>query len=479
MPGKLLSNDALPVHYKSCDESVPAYKQIPSQQWIAVTCFTLVYSMVNTGMAIFVLPMEAERLNGTNGGLWVGIYLAVCGATQVVCPIAGKLSDRHASKHGRRRPFMVAGTAATIIAFFGMRLASMMIWPKVYLFFLFSAEVALNVVYSAQCGIPADLQARQRERNQEDDDGAKGIVSGYIALHSFMGSIAAMGMIYFTRTNAVQVEYPIYIAALAIACFIVCTSVKEESSEHLGKAGLSSLSWQELANAFTIDLEQDLDFFWVCAGRCFYYISTSSVVFLYYYIRDMIKVGSESAVRSHLASLVVFAQLIGAICSVPCSHLSNKVGRKVVIYAANMLMAMTFVLYSIAPQCGDLAWSVVLAAGFCFGVGSGAYLSVDYALALDCMPAGKTPAEAFGLWGVAGFIGSTVGPLVGGLLLSATLPGGPLDDGDVHLKRSSMPGHAVEEYPYIGYVAVLLITGSAMNAVVAFFTSKIQTSSVR
>lgn len=455
-------------------------KPVPPPQWVAVTCFQFVYSMVNTGMALFVLPMEAERLNGTNGGLWVGIYLAVCGATQVVCPIAGKLSDRHASRHGRRRPFMVVGTAVTILAFFGMRVASMMLWSKAYLFFLFSAEVALNFVYSAQCGLPADLQATQNGKSKEDDDGANGIISGYIALHSFLGSIAAMSMIYLTRTNTVQVEYPIYIAALAIACFIVCTSVKEESSEHLGKHGWRSLSWQELAKAFMIDLDEDLDFFWVCAGRCFYYISTSSVVFLYYYIRDMIKVGHESSVRSHLASLVVFAQLVGAVCSVPCSHLSNKIGRKVVIYIANLLMGMTFVLYTIAPKCGDLAWGVVLAAGFCFGVGSGAYLSVDYALALDCLPAGKTAAEAFGLWGVAGFVGSTVGPLVGGFMLSATLPGGPINDDDVHLKRwPSVPGHVVEEYPFIGYAAVLLITGSAMNIVVAFLTSKIRASSVR
>merc|ERR1719424_1132735 len=164
-----------------------------------------------------------------------------------------------------------------------------------------------------------------------------------------------------------------------------------------------------------------MDFFLVCAGRVFYYISTSCVVFSYYFIRDMIIDGDDASVRSHLATLIIVAQLTGAACSIPCSHLSNKVGRKQVIYGANALMATCFCLYMIAPKCGSFAWPVVLLAGIIYGVGSGAYLSVDYALALDCMPARKTTAEAFGLWGVAGFLGSTIGPLVGGTLLAESL----------------------------------------------------------
>jgi MFS family permease len=222
---------------------------------------------------------------------------------------------------------------------------------------------------------------------------------------------------------------------------------------------------KEIRNSFLIDLNEDIDFFWVCAGRVFYYISTSGVVFLYYYIRDMVVTSDEAAVRSHLATLVITAQLVGAACSIPCSQLSNKVGRKVVIYGANALMATTFVLYTIAPKCGVFTWPAVLCAGICYGIGSGAYLSVDYALALDCMPAGKTTAEAFGLWGVAGFLGSTVGPLLGGYLLSASVPTGS--------HRWPRAAEASEVYPWTGYALVLLLTGSCMNAVVAFLTSKI------
>jgi len=258
----------------------------------------LVYSLVNTGMALFVLPLEAERLNGSNTSIWVGIYLAVCGLTQVVCPVAGKLSDRHASRYGRRRPFIVTGTAVTVLAFAVMRVASFMIWPKVYLLALFIGELSLNIVYSAQCGLPADLQGIHKcslsSSLQDEDDGTKGIISGYVALHSFLGAIVAMATIYLTRAYAVQVQYPIYMASLVIACFMVCTSVREASTDHLLASSQVPLSFKELRSSYLIDLEKDLDFFWVCAGRVFYYISTSGVVFLYYYIRDMVVEGDEA-----------------------------------------------------------------------------------------------------------------------------------------------------------------------------------------
>jgi hypothetical protein len=346
---------------------------------------------------------------------------------------------------------------------------------------LLCAQMGMNVVFSAQTALPADLQGIQKGGSDSEDEGTRGIVSGYVALHSFMGAGVAMVTIYLLRDYSVQANYPIYLASVFIACCIICMSVQEVPTDSQQRQ--KSLTFQEIRDTYLIDMHEDLDFFWVIAGRMFYYISTSSVVFMYYYLRDMIVVGDESAIRSHLAALCIIAQLVGAIVSIPCSHLSNKVGRKAVIYGANALMASTFIIEAFAPKLGSLAWPSVLLAGIGFGAGNGAYLSVDYALALDCMPAGKTTAEAFGLWGVAGFFGTTLGPFLGGLLLTGSLPPSgahrwPSAEQLGHMGPLGNRGHTEtrlgEEYPYIGYVMILLTTGTIMNVMVAVLTAKIK-----
>merc|ERR1712139_347221 len=96
------------------------------------------------------------------------------------------------------------------------------------------------------------------------------------------------------------------------------------------------------------------------------------------------------------------------------------------------------------------AWPLVMVSACIYGLAIGGYLSVDYALALDCLPGPKTNAEAFGLWGIAGFCGSTVGPLVGGMLL------------DWFGKSPEDPS----TYTYFGYTLVMLCLGVFMNILV-------------
>jgi len=257
-----------------------------------------------------------------------------------------------------------------------------------------------------------------------------------------------------------------------VACFVVCMSASEARTNCFSDVNEVHLGFQEIVACFTIDMSKDLDFFWVCASRAFFYCSISSSVFMYYYMQDMIFPGSgDAAVWFHVAILCIAAQIVGAICSMPCSHLSNRVGRKAVIYAANLLMSITFTLYIIAPKLGNFAWPVVLAAGIIYGLGAGTYMSVDYALALDCLPSGKTTAEAFGLWGVAGFLGTTIGPLIGGVLLwlptQGKWPG-------VSAKWLAASRPSSDDYPYIGYAMMLLAIGPVMNIVGAVLVAQIR-----
>jgi len=446
-----------------------AGKEIDLRRWACITAYQLVYSAINTGMGLFLLPLEAQRLNGERSSLWLGVYIGVCGVTQLICPIAGKLSDRHASRWGRRRPFIAAGSALALLGFAGMWLASTVVRPVLFLMSLLLAQLGLNVAFSAQCGLPADLQSTSDTEGQDspsfNQDSPKsdqsGSVSGIVAMHSFLGSLVAMGMLVLTREFPEQLQYPMFMVGLASACAVVCSSAREAPSE--ADAQAEPLTLDELGQGFLLDLTRDRDFLWVCVGRMCYYITTSVVVFNLYYLRDMLHIWGESERRFRLGVMVISAQVVGCACSFPLARLSGRVGRKRVIYGACATMAGTFAVYIVAPAVGEHgSWPLVLAGTLCYGVGSGAYLSVDYALALDCLPKGKTTAEAFGLWGVAGFAGSAIGPLVGGLLLSV---------GRIHSGLEGSPGG--EAYSFLGYALVMFFLGCIMNGASALCTGNI------
>jgi MFS family permease len=436
------------------DELQPQYTDL---FWTAATCFQLVYSFVNTAMGLCILPTEADRLAQVNSSVQVGIYLFICGSTQLICPLAGKLSDRHSSRFGKRRPFLVGGTIAGIVSFAALREASITRSPNLYMVALFCVQFSLNVIYSAQCGLPADLL-----RGQE----TSGIVSGFLGLHCFLGSLAAVVSIMVTQSLPIQVQYICFMFSLVIACFVVCFTVTEESSLRTSESQ-ESLSVSQVISTYRLDLETetDRDFFWVCVGRFFYYVSTSTVVFLMYYIRDMCDVDDEATLRLRLATLIVCAQIVGALITVPAGRVSNSVGRKPVIYAACGIMCFTFVFYVLAPFLPIAKrWPAVLTAGLSYGLGSGVYMSVDYALAFDCLPQGRTAAEMFGLWGVAGFFGSTFGPMIGGILLALSS----------EASAGATDIHSTDHYGWLGYALVMLILGCCMNIAVVIATSFIR-----
>merc|ERR1740133_60681 len=104
-------------------------------------------------------------------------------------------------------------------------------------------------------------------------------------------------------------------------------------------------------------------------------------------------------------------------------------------------MALVYTGFAFAPQIHS-----VLLLGVMFGVGNGMFLSVDYALACDTLPSLDSAAQSLGVWGVSAFLGSTLGPLIAGPLL--THFGGCW---------TADCAATAAEYSTPGYVAVMLL----------------------
>jgi hypothetical protein len=216
---------------------------------------------------------------------------------------------------------------------------------------------------------------------------------------------------------------------------------------------LNTMTWAEIRHAYWVDPKEHHDFFVVTLSRLFYYLGLSAQCFFLYFIHDVIhEHENPEAIASGLAMVTTAA---GALTCYPVGIISDRYfegRRKPFVYGACAVLAFSNIA---------LLWCTTIRQMACvcatLGCANGVYLTMDTSLAVDTLDvlsevqeeaaakkdeiaeeelllsSVETAADAMknteiqkmhdgaaqllGIWGVAGFVGSALGPLVGGPLL--------------------------------------------------------------
>jgi MFS family permease len=117
-------------------------------------------------------------------------------------------------------------------------------------------------------------------------------------------------------------------------------------------------------------------------------------------------------------AITLVAALSTVCATVPSARISQRVGRKPVIYAAAGLGAVGMTIAALAP--GPL---LVVAAAVLIGVGAGSFLAVDWALMTEIIPRASS-GRYMGISNVATATNGVVAILIGGLIIDAFSRGG-------------------------------------------------------
>jgi len=202
----------------------------------------------------------------------------------------------------------------------------------------------------------------------------------------------------------------------------------------------------EMLAAYWIDTSEHYDFFIVTLSRFFYYMGVSSQTFFLYFIHDALKQTSRTQNgEAVVALLAIVAQSAGAITCYPVGILSDQYfggRRKPFVYAACFLLSIGNLSLMLCHTLRDMIGICVL-----LGASNGMYLTMDTSLAVDTLDIDEVEeeeivddtleersnlkkivdqgqsshhdgaAQLLGIWGVFGFIGSALGPLIGGTAL--------------------------------------------------------------
>lgn len=350
-----------------------------------------------TGLLLIVYPARVQAIEGvarsTGAYSWtslLGVAVAI-----VVAPFFGSLSDSWRSRMGRRRPMIILGTLPAAVFLLILAYA-----PSLGLLAvgLIGVQIFNNFAQGAYQGLIPDLVPEDQ----------RGTASGYMGLYNQLGVI--VGGILGAFTAPVVFAWSVVMSLLA-ALGVTVGTVKEPPSLDAPPFRL-----KEKVQSFIISGPQYRDFRWVWLTRIVAFAGLYILEnYLYYYLEYVLKAPSP---RTDVFELLMILSATAGATVLLVGHISDRTGRRrIFVFAAGILQGLCALLFVLGHSMG-----VAYIAAALFGIGYGAYQSVDWALAVDTLPTRTGAAKDMGIWGISTTGAQLVASGLGALLAVAVIP---------------------------------------------------------
>jgi MFS family permease len=171
------------------------------------------------------------------------------------------------------------------------------------------------------------------------------------------------------------------------------------------------------AIAFEFRPRRNPDFSWVVLTRMLVMLGIYSVqLFIFYYMQD---VAAPDHPEDATTKFLVILTITALISSLIAGRASDRFGRKRMVYISGAFMAAVGAAFTLAPALvpGHIL-ALALGAAAIFGLGYGAYVSVDWALVADVLPSEHTFARDMGVWNIALTIPQVIAAVLGAALIT-------------------------------------------------------------
>ncbi|GGR50750.1 MFS transporter [Deinococcus seoulensis] len=344
-------------------------------------------------LLLVLMPANVESFVGSSlKGTYSGALVAIGAVMALVIP---PLVGAHSDRTGRRVPYLRLGVGVNIAGLAVMGAAVTLLggmtgfWVYVLGFVLvqFGNNYA-TAPYSAL--IPQLVPPEQRGQYS-------GVMGMLQAAGQLLGAVSAfvVGSLHLPAL----VSFVLIGVVLLVPALVTMRGVPDDHAPPA--AGQRPAPWRTL---FAYQ-----PFLWVFVTRVLFALGQYSVQpFLQYYNADVLGQKDPVTSNSIMLACIITASIVSALIG---GRISDRVGRKPVIYVAGTTMAAAALLLLIVPGFGAALLLAVV-----FGLGFGAFTSVDWALGSDAMPSDTSFARDMGIWHVAfvapQFIGGPQGALL-------------------------------------------------------------------
>ena len=343
----------------------PPRERLPMSQLVTLSIYWLGIQTIWGGLNITIIPGRLDDLSrDTQGTLLAIIMLAGAVAPIIIQPTIGVISDYTVTRWGRRKPYIVIGSLLDVVFLAGIALSNDFV-AMVALYFLL--QVSSNFAQGPFQGYVPDLvPARQ-----------VGIASGLMGLMLTLGTIVGVGIA--TLGGIID---NLLLATLALGVVEVVTMVILVATVDEGREGPPrTRPWREIAlSAWGRDILKQRDVLWLLVVRLLFLGAyNATLIAIGYFRRSHGLSDADADATVFLATAIVGVST--AVAAIPGGRLSDRYGRRPVIWSAAAIAAIGLIGVAVAPSPG-----LAVASWVPFGIGMGIFLSADWALMADVIP---------------------------------------------------------------------------------------------
>ncbi len=413
----LSGRDDFPLAGRAHDEG-----RVPLTTLLALGLFWYAMSFQWGALLTVVLPAEVLRFapEARKGQYLGALFAAGAAMAMVISPVAGALSDRSTLAWGRRRPFVVAGVLVDCLALIVM--AYVPSYATLIGAFLV-VQVTTNFAGGAFNGLIPDLIPPPQ----------RGAASGIMGFMLMLGTITAA--LLAGRLVGQGLTPSVYWATAAVMAVSTALMVWR-IAERPYRTRLP-WDWSAFIRSFWIDPRRHPDFAWMFVTRGLVMLGFYTLItFLQFFVKDTLHLTREQAAQT-TGTLSAATIAAGTVVALLAGWASDRIGRKGIVSASGVFLALTSVGLLVHPP-----YTVLVGIAVLFGIGYGAFTSVDWALAIDVLPSSASAAKDLGIWAIANTLPQVLAPALAGPVL------------DVFNRRAPTFGYTVVFSSAIVYVVL-------------------------
>ncbi len=403
------------------EEQAPP-KRLNARDQLVLSVFWLSLNAQNAALFPIVIPLQillflpSGQVGNAQQALLLG-WISTAGAvvSLIMPPLFGMWSDNTRGAWGRRRPYIAVGALLLVLSALLLATAGSLA--------LFVIALIINQIGSNAAN--ASYQALLPDRVPKEQRGA---ASGYMGLMTIIGNIGSLGLAALLLNQVNLTSTGSAVIRRGAMLFYVITGVVVIAGALITVIGVHEMPFVPTAREAIRAQESNLlrcrrwfVYNWIAPWREYNFMLifltrfalmmglTLFMTFIEYYFADV--ANDTNFVQA--TAVVALLALAGAICSAFALGIySDRVKRAPIVCVSTLFMATASFAFVIAPGSFPL-WIL----GILFGLGYGAYTSVDWALAIDAMPSLRTVGKDFALWGSSTNLSSILAPALGSFII--------------------------------------------------------------